>query len=316
MYNFVERRPIWFTISLFLTIPGILFCLWFLATRGSLLPLSIDYTGGTLWEVRFEEPKSLDEIRTLFTDGGYPGTTVFTVEDDKTVQIKFKNIDITEKEVLKSSIQGQFGSFEERSYRSIGPSIGTEVSRAALIAVIVASILILIYIAIAFRSVDNPVRYGLCAVIALVHDVLVMVTFSAIMYFILGWEIDALFLTATLTVIGFSVNDTIVVFDRLRENLRRYRSESFATVANRSIIETAQRSVATQVTALFVLVAILVLGGATLQKFMAVLIVGMVSGTYSSLFNATPILVAWEEGSLWSRKAADKSVASEQAAMA
>ena len=122
------------------------------------------------------------------------------------------------------------------------------------------------------------------------------------MYFVAGWEIDALFLTAILTVIGFSVNDTIVVFDRIRENLRRYRTERFATIANRSVIETAQRSIATQVTALLVLVAILVLGGATLRQFMATLIVGLVSGTYSSLFTATPILVAWEEGSLLGRR--------------
>ncbi len=316
MYNFVERRPLWFTFSLILTIPAILFCIWFLATRGTLLPLSIDYTGGTLWEMRFDEPKNLETVRELFVNSGFPDTTVFTVEDDRTVQVKFKNIDITEKEVLKSAISSQLGDFEERSYRSIGPSIGSEVSQAALLAVIVASLLILLYIAFAFRSVENPLRFGVCAVIALVHDVLVMVTFSSIMFFLLGWEIDALFLTATLTVIGFSVNDTIVVFDRIRENLRRYRTESFSTVANRSIIETAQRSVATQVTALFVLVAILILGGATLQKFMAVLIVGMVSGTYSSLFNATPILVAWEEGSLWPKNTAKKGVASEGAAMA
>ena len=316
MFNFVERRPLWFTLSLIITLPGVLFCLWFLATRGSILPLSIDYTGGTLWEIRFQEAKSPAEVRDLFVNAGYPDTAAFTVEDDKTIQVKFKNIDIEQKEVLKSNISSQFGEFEERSYRSIGPSIGSEVSRAALIAVIVASLLILIYIAFAFRSVDNPIRYGLCAVIALVHDVLVMVTFSAIMFFVVGWEIDALFLTATLTVIGFSVNDTIVVFDRLRENLKRYRNERFATVANRSIIETAQRSVATQVTALFVLVAILILGGATLQKFMSVLIVGMVSGTYSSLFNATPILVAWEEGSLWPSRRTAPTTSSNRAALA
>lgn len=315
MYNFVERRPLWFTISLIMTVPGLLFCLWFLVTQGSILPLSIDYTGGTLWEIRFDAPRSPLDVRKIFADAGYNATT-FSVEDDRTVQIKFEEIEISQKEVMKERIESELGAFEERSYRSIGPSIGSEVSRAALIAVAVASLLILLYIAFAFRSVENPIRFGLCAVIALVHDVLVMVTFSAIMYFISGWEIDALFLTATLTVIGFSVNDTIVVFDRLRENTKRYRNENFAAVANRSLIETAQRSVATQVTALFVLVSILVLGGATLQKFMAVLIVGMVSGTYSSLFNATPLLVAWEERSLLPKKKTARSVGQNRAAMA
>lgn len=300
MYNFVERRPLWFTISLIAIIPGIVLMLWSLVSNGTLLPLSIDYTGGTLWEMRFDDAVDPTDVREIFIENGYTDTTTFLVEDDRTVQVKFKNIDGPQKEVLKAALAGSaLGTPEERSFRSIGPSIGSEVSRAALIAIMVASLLIMVYIAVVFRGVSNPIRFGICAVIALVHDVLVMVTFMMIMYMIFGWEVDALFLTAALTVIGFSVNDTIVVFDRIRENLKRYRTEKFAVVANRSLIETAQRSVATQVTALFVLVAILVLGGATLQKFMAVLICGLISGTYSSMFNATPILVAWEEGQLW-----------------
>ena len=279
-----------------------------LATTGSALPLSIDYTGGTLWELRFPQAVEASDVRQVFVDAGFPDTTVFTIEDDQTVQVKLKTIDVSQKATLLTDLEDAIGTPEELSFRSIGPSIGSEVSSAALIAVIVASLLILLYIAFVFRSVPNPFRYGTCAVIALVHDVLVMLSFICIMNWIVGWEIDALFLTATLTVIGFSVNDTIVVFDRLRENLKRYRSEIFATVANRSLIETAQRSVATQVTALFVLVAILVLGGATLQKFMAVLIVGLVSGTYSSMFNATPLLVAWKERSLLPKKKASSSL--------
>ena len=298
MYHFVERRRIWFTLSLLAILPGIIFMIMNVATTGSFLPLSIDYTGGTLWELRFPENAVPSDVRQVFVDADFIDTTVFNIEDDRTVQIKLKTIDVSQKEALLTALEGAVGTPEELSFRSIGPSIGSEVSSAALVAVIVASLLILLYIAFVFRSVPNSFRYGACAVVALVHDVLIMLSFLCIMNWILGWEIDALFLTATLTVIGFSVNDTIVVFDRLRENLKRYRGEVFATVANRSLIETAQRSVATQVTALFVLVAILVLGGATLQKFMAVLIVGLVSGTYSSMFNATPILVAWEERSL------------------
>ena len=316
MQGLVERRSLWFTISLILILPGIAFMLWLASTTGSLLPLGIDFTGGTIWEIRFEQSVAPTDVRQIFVDAGYTGTTAFTVENDNTVQVKFKTVDISEKEQLKTLLTAEFGPIEERFYRSIGASIGAEVSQAALIAVIVASLLIMIYIAGAFRQVPNPLRYGVCAVIALVHDVLITITFIGIMYFIAGWEIDSLFLTAILTVIGFSVNDTIVVFDRLRENLRRYRSEKFASVANRSLIETAQRSVATQVTALLVLVAILVLGGATLQKFMATLIVGMVSGTYSSLFNATPLLVAWEERSLLSKKGKAPAVTDGQAALA
>ncbi len=302
MYNLVERRNLWFTISAIAILPGIIFMIWHTITAGTPLPLSIDYTGGTQWEIRFEQAVAPTEVRQIFVEAGYPDTTAFLVGDDgRTVQLKFKPIDTAQKEELAAKVQEQFGPFEERFYRSIGPTIGAEVSRAAVAAVVVASLLILLYIAWAFREVSHPFRYGTAAILALLHDVLVTISFFSIMNLVAGWEVDALFLTAILTVIGFSVNDTIVIFDRIRENLRRFRSESFAAVANRSLIETAQRSIATQVTALLILVAILLFGGATLQKFMATLIVGLISGTYSSLFTATPILVAWEEGSLFHR---------------
>ncbi len=295
MYRLVEHRRIWFLLSLIAILPGIVFMLWNLSTSGTLLPLSIDYTGGTQWEMRFAEPVAPTDVGNVFVEAGFSDTKAFHVEDDRTVQVKFKNIDISQKERIQQAIVARFGEFDERLYRSIGPAIGAEVSRAALLAVIAASILILIYIALAFREISYPLRYGMAAIVALVHDVLITVSFLSIMNLFAGWEIDALFLTATLTVIGFSVNDTIVIFDRIRENLRRYRGAPLATVANRSIIETAQRSIATQVTALLVLAAILIFGGITLRIFMATLIVGLVSGTYSSIFTATPLVVAWEE---------------------
>jgi len=298
MYRLVERRSLWFLLSLIGILPGILFMLWNLTSAGTFLPLSIDYTGGTQWEMRFNQPVAPTEVGTVFVDAGFSDTKAFLVDDDRTVQVKFKNIDISQKEIIAQAIVARFGEFDERLYRSIGPAIGGEVSRAALLAVIAASILILAYIAFAFREVAHPFRYGVAAIAALVHDVLITVSFLSIMNLIAGWELDALFLTATLTVIGFSVNDTIVIFDRIRENLRRHRGEPLATVANRSIIETAQRSIATQVTALLVLAAILIYGGFTLRIFMATLIVGLISGTYSSIFTATPLIVAWEEGSL------------------
>lgn len=302
--NLVERRKIWFSLSLIAILPGIIFMIWHLISVGTPLPLSIDYTGGTQWEIRFQEPVAPTNVRRVFVNQGYPDTSAFLVEDNRTVQLKFKSITPSDKEQLQTALTEQFGPFEERLYRSIGPTIGAEVSQAALLAVAAASILVLLYIAVAFREVSHPLRYGTAAVIALIHDVLVTISFLSIMNLLAGWEIDSLFLTAALTVIGFSVNDTIVIFDRIRENLRRFRGESFATIADRSLIETAQRSIATQITALLVLAAILLFGGATLQKFMATLIVGLVSGTYSSLFTATPILVAWEEGSLLGARSA------------
>lgn len=302
MFKLVEKRGLWFTISLIVTLPAILFMIYFGVTTGQVLPLSIDYTGGTVWEIRFATPVETAPVRDVFAAAGYNDTSVFTVGADGTVQIKLKPIDGTQKEVFKQTLTDQFGPFEELSYRSLGPSVGGEVSQAALVAVLVASGLILLYIAWAFRQVSHPFRYGITAVIALIHDVLVTLTFICIMYFLVGWEVDTLTLTAILTVLGFSMSDTVVVFDRIRENLRRYKGESFATIANRSLLETMSRSIATQITAFLVLVAILVLGGATLRQFVASLIVGFASGVFSSLFNATPLLVAWEEGSLLPRK--------------
>ncbi|MEZ4868545.1 MAG: protein translocase subunit SecF [Caldilineaceae bacterium] len=316
MFRIVERRGWYFAFSLLVMLPGIIYMIWSLSTRGYPLPLSIDYTGGTLWEMRFTEPQRPVDVRKIFVDAGYSDTTAFTVEDDRTLQVKLKTIDTTQKEALQTKLTDAFGAFEERSYRSIGPTIGSEVSQAALVAVAIASILILVYIAFAFRQVSHPVRFGVCAVIALVHDALVTISFVCIMNMIAGWEIDALFLTAILTVIGYSVNDTIVVFDRIRENYRRYRSESLATLANRSIIETIQRSLGTVLTTLLTLVAILVLGGATLQQFVATLVVGILSGAYSSVFNATALLIAWEERSIVHHEPAPASSGNSQTALA
>lgn len=296
--NLMQKRGLWFVISILAMLPGVIYMIMALATGKPILPLSIDYTGGTVWELRFTNPVAPADVRKIFVDAGYSDTISYNVADDKTVEIKLKTIDNDQKQDLLNKINTQFGASEELAYRSVGPSIGSEVSQSAFIAVVVASLLILLYLAFAFRQVEHPFRYGICAVIALVHDVLVTITFVCIMNWLAGWEIDALFLTAILTVVGYSVSDTVVVFDRIRENLRRTRGESLTMIANRSIIETAARSLGTAFTTLLTLIAILVLGGASLQQFVATLIVGIISGVYSSIFNATALLVAWDEGSI------------------
>ncbi len=299
----MERRGLWFVISLLLMVPGIVYMIWSLATTGHPLPLSIDFTGGTTLDLRFEKDVQPADVRQVFVDAGYGDTTVFTVGDNRTMQVKLKEIDNTQKQALYDTLTTKVGAPEELARRTVGPSVGGEVTRLAIIAVAVSSALILLYLAFAFRQVSHPFRYGVCAVIALLHDVLVTISFVGIMNWVAGWEIDALFLTAILTVVGYSVNDTVVVFDRLRENQRRIRNEDFITIANRSIVETAARSVGTGITSLLTLLAILMLGGTTLQGFMATLIVGIISGCYSSIFNATALLVAWEEGSFFHRSA-------------
>ena len=266
--------------------------------------------------MRFKQAVHPADVRQIFVADGFADTSAFTIQDDRTVQVKFKNIGADEKTTLKNKLTQKFGAFEEQSYRSIGPAIGSEISRAAILAVAIASILILLYIAMAFRQVAHPFRFGAAAVIALVHDTLVVISFICVMSLLAGWEIDALFLTATLTVIGYSVSDTIVVFDRIRENFRRYRGETLSMVANRSIMETAHRSLATHVTVLLTLLSILILGGPTLRQFISILLVGIVSGTYSSIFNASALLVAWDERSLLHREEGATPTANGRAALA
>jgi len=310
MYDIVGRRQIWYLLSLLMILPGLIFMGYHFATYGTLLPLNIDYTGGTLWEMRFAQAVEPNTVRQVFVDAGFPDTTVFNVEDAQTIQAKLKDLSVAEKTAVAAAVTSKVGPFEERSYRSIGPSIGGEVSTAAIGAVLIASIGIMLYIAWAFRQVPNSFRYGVCAVVALVHDTLVTISFI-IMNIVAGWEIDALFLTAILTVIGFSVHDTIVVFDRIRENIRKFRGEDLATVANISLWETMSRSLGTQITVFLVIVAILLFGGASLRMFMATMLVGMVTGTYSSIFDAAPLLVAWEEHSWFGKRRKGVDVTSE-----
>jgi len=157
-----------------------------------------------------------------------------------------------------------------------------------------AALAILAYIWYAFRGVEHSFRYGTAAIIAMLHDVFVVLGVEAILGYFLGWEADALFLTALLTVIGFSVHDTIVVFDRIRENSHVYRRIDYETLVNHSTIQTLDRSINTQLTVMFTLLALALFGGETIRHFVIILLVGIFSGTYSSIFNASPILVVWE----------------------
>jgi preprotein translocase subunit SecF len=179
-------------------------------------------------------------------------------------------------------------------FETVGPSVGQEVTKRAAEAVGLAAIAILVYIWFQFRGVPNAYRYGVSAIIAMLHDVILVIGVEAILGLLLGWEMDALFLTALLTVIGFSVHDSIVVFDRIRENSRKLRGLTYETLVNHSIVQTLDRSINTQLTVMLTLLALALLGGDTIRHFVIILLVGVFSGTYSSIFNAAPILVVWE----------------------
>ncbi len=182
----------------------------------------------------------------------------------------------------------------EVTYTSVGPTVGSELLGRAMLAILAAAVAILIYLTVVFRKVPNSFRYGVCAVIALLHDVLVVVGVFAILGILFGEQVDALFITAMLTVIGFSVHDTIVVFDRVRENIMRRRFERFEDVVNYSLVQTLARSINTSITVLITLFALYLFGGATIRSFVLALLIGIISGTYSSIFNASMLLVIWE----------------------
>ena len=298
MFDIVGKRYWFFTLSGVLIILGIVAMIVSTIQVGSPMRLSVDFTGGTLFELRFDEPVAPGEVRQVFVERGYTDTSVQTTSDGRTALIRSKPIDPAEKVEIGVELREQFGPADELRFESVGPTVGREVTRAAVVATLAAAIAILIFIIGAFRKVPKAGRYGVCAIVAMLHDILVAAGFFALMGLIAGWEVDALFLTAILTVIGFSVQDTIVVFDRIRENIPKRRGEPFEVVVNRSLLETLHRSLATQLNAIFVLIAVLLFGGATMKQFVTVLLVGLLSGTYSSICNAVPLLVVWENGEI------------------
>ena len=296
MFTIVEKRHWYFLLSALVIFPGLVAMIYSIITYGSPVPLSIDFTGGTLLELRFEQEVPTSGVRQVFVEAGYAGSTVQTTTDERTILVRTKPMAPETKSEIVVELGGEYGAVDELRFETVGPAVGAEVTRAAAIAVAVAAFFILIFIVFAFRKVPNAFRYGVCAIAAMLHDILVTVGLFSLAGLLLGWEADALFLTAILTVIGFSVQDTIVVFDRIRENIPKRRGEAYETIVNRSLLETIHRSLATQLNAIFVLVALLLFGGATMKQFVAVLLVGLLSGTYSSIFNAVPLLVVWETG--------------------
>ena len=297
--NILGRRYFFFALSLIIIIPGLII----LFTGG--LPLSIDFTGGSLLEVTFANasPKPADIIA-LYEDANIKDVQVQTSETGSfIIRSEFLENDVRD-EVL-SAMTAKIGEPTVVRFDNVGPSIGEQVTTRGAFAVAVSSILVVLFIAWSFRGVQNAFRYGISAILAMLHDVAIIFAVTAFGGLLFGWEIDSLFLTALLTVIGFSMQDSIVVFDRIRENARIYRRLDYETLVNHSIVQTLQRSINTQLmTVEFLLLALALFGGVTLQEFAVVLLVGLMSGTYSSIFIAAPILVVWEkqEWKTWFRR--------------
>lgn len=310
MFNLIEKRRWYFLFSGVIIGIGLVIMLYSTVTTGSPFRLSIDFVGGTIYDLTFTAPGATEaSIREVFNQYGIADVSIQQLTDTKP-QADAPEVyrwsvrgSAPEDQATSNGIIAELGRLapldeEQLSVESVSQTVGAEVARAAVVAVIVAGVIVTGFIVLAFRQVPKALRYGISAIGAMIHDVLVVMGIMSLMGLLFGWEIDALFLTAVLTVVGYSVQDSIVLFDRIRENIPRYLGEPYETIVNRSIWETIHRSLATQLNAFFVMAAILLFGGDTIKQFIFILFIGLVSGTYSSIFTAVPLLVAWEKGEI------------------
>lgn len=289
-----KRKRIWFTLSI------ALFAIAAAALIYYRLPLGIDFQGGAQIEVSLEKQIEEGELREKISQ--YPGArgVIVTKTGENSFIIRMLPITDAEHQEINKKLQEDFGTVTEKQYQLVGPSVSQDLTRKAIIAVVLAAIMIIIYLAYSFRGVSYPVsswRFGVIAVIALLHDLLITIGVFAVLAHFFHFEVDASFITALLTVMGFSVHDTIVVFDRVRENLIRGRDGAydFEQVADESLAQTLNRSLATSLTVIFTLTALVVLGGESIRAFVVTLLVGITVGAYSSIFTATPLLVVWQQ---------------------
>ncbi|MBA3678846.1 protein translocase subunit SecF [Candidatus Saccharibacteria bacterium] len=288
MMNIVGLRKIWFSFSIIIIIPGVIaLALW------GLKP-GIDFTGGQELEVSGGSNQS--QLHDLVASVGVKDITVTTSGSDRLL-VRYSDKGVGESQVIHQEITKLLVTkgLSETAFNSVGPSVSRDITRNAAISVALAALAIILYIAFAFRNTPPPVSpwsFGVTAIIAVLHDILLVLGVFAILGHFFGVEVDSLFVTAILTVIGFSVHDTIVVYDRIRENLRRY-NQPFEQVVNTSILETFARSINTSLTVLLVLLAFLLFGGQSIHYFILALLIGIFSGTYSSIFNASPLLVVY-----------------------
>ena len=299
--DFVGKRFFYIILSAIVVIPGLIS----LVIPPS-LRLGIEFTSGTLMGVQFEQQVEQSDLR---DELGRIGVSDAIIQHagvgEYLIRMRILKAEgsgnVTDPLVRKNiedSLRTRFGNLTVTSFDAISALVAQEIVQKAGLAVVVASMFILLYITYAFRQMPNPFRYGVCAILALIHDVFVVIGVFSIMGKVLNTEIDSMFITAVLTVIGFSVHDTIVVFDRIRENLRRMPGRDLAAVMNESLTQTLARSLMTSLTLVFTLVALLLFGGVTIQNFVLAMLIGTISGTYSSIFVASQLLIMWENGEL------------------
>lgn len=289
--NVIKYSRVWFTLS------GTSIVLSILAIIIFGLNWGMDFTGGSLLNINFGQDVQAQDITRVLSDAGYVAVTQLS---DTGTLIRTQPISIKQHEEMIAVLKDKFGNLEELQFDSVGPAIGQELKEKSIIAVILLLILIAIYVWFAFRKVSKPVaswKYGVLTIISALHDIIIPLGVFAVLGHYIGYEVNAAFIAAILTILGYSINDTIVVFDRTRENLvsERHSSVSFAEIVNKSVSQTLARSINTTLTTLIALIAIYFLGGETTQPFALALIIGIATGAYSSIFIASPLLVVWEK---------------------
>lgn len=292
MFNIIRNRKIWYIIS----ISSALVAIAALIIFG--LRIGIDYTGGTLLDIKSSNSTLSVVVENKLRE---QGITSFQVKPsgDNIVTVRTKNLSNDEKNKLVGAVRDELPDASEVSFDTIGPTVGKSLTNKSILAIAIASLAIILFISYSFRRIPKPLsswKFGILAVLALAHDLLIVIGFVAIMsHFFVWMEVDALFITALLTIMGFSVHDTIVIYDRLRENFIRNRHKSIEAVAEESVNQTMARSINTSLVTIIVLLALLLLGGTPIRHFVLILMFGIFIGTYSSIFVAAPLVVSWHK---------------------
>jgi len=294
MFDIIGKRFWYFLISGIVILAGIIALFVFGLKPG------IEFKSGSEVTISFAQPVDKQQVIQALADLGYGSGSAIVRKAGTDFILDLPELNDAAKAALRTGLTDKVGQFQDGGFQLVSAKAAADTARNAAIAVIISAIGMLVYISWAFHRMPNPFRWGVCAVASLVHDVLVVVGFFAILGGIFGWQVDLMFIAGVLTVIGYSVNDTIVIFDRIRENQKKGISPDFEAVVNYSLVETMSRTLITGIGTLFILIALLLVIGASIQNLVVVLLVGIVTGTYSSIGTAASLLVVWRKGE-WGR---------------
>ncbi len=319
MLNLVKRRNLFYLISVLLLVPGLISLIF-----PPRLHLGIEFTSGTTFSFRYADPVTRGEVEQVLKDTGLSGFRIQTTGDNEflvtTDEIEGSASSPpvgpsrpSERDRIEEELQSNYGGFVDAAgnpttqfleFSSVSAAVSSDIGRNAAIAVLAAAVMITLYITYSFRNVPNSLRFGVSAIVALLHDVVLVIGAFSILGKLFGTEVNTFFITGLLTVVGFSIHDSIVVFDRIRENVASKVFRSFPDAVNHSLLQTMGRSFNTSLTLIFSIVALLLLGGDSIRDFLLVLLIGVTTGTYSSVFIASMFLVTWQQGdipSTWRR---------------